>query len=226
MNQLNTEVTARVTPEPSDAPKPRDRRVLSAYRHGLTGQIILLTQADQVAYQNHCDGYFRSLAPVGDLETDLCQSCADDRWRMARGASLEAAIFAAQIAQPDEFTSGNQEVDTALAMGRAWIEKGGSIEKIALYESRLQRRYERNLVILQQLQEKRERDTETVLDQYEELARFAAANDEDYDGNTFPREALPDGFVFSIEKIEAVLTHRFNLRHARSVRHRRSEDAA
>ena len=37
--------------------KPRDRRALSAYRHGLTGQIILLTDADRAAYEKHCQGY-------------------------------------------------------------------------------------------------------------------------------------------------------------------------
>jgi hypothetical protein len=45
------------------APKPRDRRALSAYRHGLTGQIQLFTDADRAAYEKHCQGYHQSLAP-------------------------------------------------------------------------------------------------------------------------------------------------------------------
>ncbi|MGA7234495.1 MAG: hypothetical protein WBY44_02375, partial [Bryobacteraceae bacterium] len=51
--------------------KPRDRRALSAYRHGLTGQIILLTDADRVAYEKHCKGYHQSFEPRGPVETDL-----------------------------------------------------------------------------------------------------------------------------------------------------------
>ena len=35
------------------APKPRDRRALSAYRHGLTGQIHLLTDTDRAAYRDY-----------------------------------------------------------------------------------------------------------------------------------------------------------------------------
>jgi hypothetical protein len=178
-------------------PKPKDRRALSAYRHGITGQIVLLTQADQIAYTKHCEGYLNSLTPVGEMETDLCQAIADDRWRLKRAAALESAIFAAEIGEPDELRSGNDEVDTSLAMGRAWVEKGGSLQTLTLYESRIQRRFEKNLEILHKLQEKRAQDTEKVLFEYKRLATLSAYNEEPFDGNDFPREALPAGFVFS-----------------------------
>jgi hypothetical protein len=37
-------------------PKPRDRRAFNAYRHGLTGQVLINTPADQAAYDKHCQG--------------------------------------------------------------------------------------------------------------------------------------------------------------------------
>jgi hypothetical protein len=46
----------------ASAPKARDGRALSAYRHGLTGQIQLFTEADRAAYGKHRQGYHRSLA--------------------------------------------------------------------------------------------------------------------------------------------------------------------
>ena len=46
------------------APKKRDPRALNAYRHGLTGQVQILTPADQVAYEKHCQAIDQSLAPV------------------------------------------------------------------------------------------------------------------------------------------------------------------
>ncbi len=88
-------------------PKPRDRRALSAYRHGLTGQIHIFTPADHTAYEKHCQGYHKSLAPVGPVEIDLVQSIAEDRWRLKRASALESAIFAEGLGQPDEVTSGN-----------------------------------------------------------------------------------------------------------------------
>ena len=98
MSQTNeTQLTEAPAPW---APKPRDRRALSAYRHGLTGQIQLFTEADRAAYQKHCQGYHQSLAPRGPIEIDLVQSVADDRWRLKHAACLESGIFAQGIAQP------------------------------------------------------------------------------------------------------------------------------
>ena len=201
----------QLTPEEPVVPPKRDRRVLSAYRHGITGQIVLMTQADQIAYQHHCAGYVRSFAPVGDVEVDTVQALADDRWRLKRAAALESAILAAELGEPDEIVSGNDKVDAALAMGRAWLEKGGSLEKLTLYESRIQRRFERNLEILRKLQQQRAADTERVAREYKQLAQAAYAKGEAFDANDFPREALPAGFVFSPTQIEALLTHQFNL---------------
>ena len=134
------------------AQKPRDRRALSAYRHGLTGQIILLTDADRVAYEKHCQGYHQSFAPRGPVEIDLVQAVANDRWRLNHAACLESSIFADGITQPDEVTSGNAEVDTALAQGRVWISKGGNLQLLGLYESRIQRRFEKNMAEIRILQ--------------------------------------------------------------------------
>jgi hypothetical protein len=63
------------------AQKPRDRRALSAYRHGLTGQIILLTDADRAAYEKHCQGYHQSLRPEA-----LSKSTWFRPWPMTAGA--------------------------------------------------------------------------------------------------------------------------------------------
>ena len=217
MSDAHEATATNESPKVTVLPKSKDRRALSAYRHGITGQIVLLTQADQVAYRNHCEGYKTSLAPVGDVEIDICQAISDDRWRLKRAAALESAIFAAEIAQPDELASGNDEVDTSLAIGRAWIERGNSLQTLTLYESRIQRRFEKNMEMLHKLQEKRARDTERVLREYNELATLAVAAGEPFDGNHFPREALPAGFVFSPAQIEAVLTHRYRLAQARRI---------
>ncbi len=58
------------------APKPHDPRALNAYRHGLTGQVHILTQDDRVAYDKHCRGIHDALAPSGAMEADRVQSIA------------------------------------------------------------------------------------------------------------------------------------------------------
>lgn len=115
------------------------------------------------------------------MEVDLCQAIADDRWRLSRAASLESAIFAAQITQPDSVTSGNDEVDTTLAMGRAWIERGASLQLLTLYESRIQRRFEKNMAEFRALQERRKATLDQALEDADLLAKLAESKGEDPD---------------------------------------------
>jgi hypothetical protein len=155
------------------AQKPRDRRALSAYRHGLTGQIILLTDADRAAYEKHCQGYHQSLEPRGPVEIDLVQAVANDRWRLNHAVCLEAGIFADGITQPDEVTSGNAEVDTALAQARVWISKGGNLQLLGLYETRIQRRFEKNMAEIRILRADRKADLEQALEEVDLLCQLA-----------------------------------------------------
>ena len=96
------------------------------------------------------------------MEIDLVQAVANDQWRPSpHAACLESGIFAAGITQPDDVTSGNAEVDTALARARhLWISKGGNLQLLGLYESRIQRRFEKNMAEIRTLQAGRKADLE------------------------------------------------------------------
>jgi hypothetical protein len=194
------------------APKPRDRRALSAYRHGLTGQIHLLTDADRAAYEKHCQGYHQSLAPRGPVEIDLVQAVADDRWRLKHAASLESGIFADGITQPDEVTSGNVEVDTALAQARVWISKGGNLQLLGLYESRIQRRFEKNMVEIRTLQTERKASLEQALEEADLLCQLAESKGEEAEPSQFISVAR---FDFSSTDITRLVLRRRSLREAR-----------
>ena len=175
---MQTEPTEQPFALPA-AVTPPNSRSLRAYRHGLTGQIVLLTEADRVAYSDHCQGFFKSLAPQGPLENNISQALADDRWRLQRAASLESAIFAAEITEPDKLVTGDPEIDTTLAMGRAWLAKGAAIQLLTLYESRIQRRFEKNMAELRLLQERRKAALEEALEQADLLAQLAESKGED-----------------------------------------------
>ena len=66
------------------------------------------------------------------MEIDLVQAVANDRWRLNHAACLESSIFADGITQPDEVTSGNAEVDTALAQGRVRISEAAACNSSTL----------------------------------------------------------------------------------------------
>jgi len=206
------ETITEVTPEIK-----RDRRALNAYRHGLTGQVVINTPAEQVAYDTHCAGIHQSLAPVGGMESSLVQSIADDRWRLQRAAAIENSIFAIGIGgEPDQYTAHHEEVDTAFAQATVWLKEGKSIGLLTLYESRLQRRVEKNLALVRQLQQDRRAALQQAVEETATLAQHAINKGESYDaGRDYPREALPPQFDFSTTQIDRLAAHSRGLAEAR-----------
>ncbi len=195
-------------------PKPRDRRALNAYRHGLTGQVLINTPEDQAAYLKHCQGLQESLAPEGAFEAGLVQSVADDRWRLARAGAMENSILAAGLGdgRPPKYTDDHEQIDVAFAQAVVWLKEGKSLGLLALYEGRIQRRIEKNLAILRQWQEDRNAALQQAVEEAELLAQFAASKGETFDiERDFPREAIPPQFVFSTAKIARMVAHRRRL---------------
>ncbi len=175
--------------------QPRDARAFNAYRHGLSGQVLVIPPSEQAAYEQHCRGIHQSLDPRGALETDLTQSVADDRWRLKRAAAMESNIFALGLSHPDNALTGNEECDIALAQARIWLERGKDLQLLALYESRIQRRVERNLALLRQLQNDRR---EALRSAVEEAAKLPETKD-------IPAAILPAPFVCSRPDFEALV---------------------
>ena len=93
----------------------KKRSSLNAFRHGLTGQIIVHTPEDQEAFNKHCDGIRKDLDPEGALETNLAQAIAKDYWRLNRVRALENGIFALGQTEQLPQDSREPELDAALA---------------------------------------------------------------------------------------------------------------
>jgi hypothetical protein len=197
--------------EQSPEPKPRDRRAFNAYRHGLTGHVLVIEPNDEQAYKQHCQGIHQSFAPSGAMETDLVQSIADDRWRLKRAAAIESNIFALGLSEPDQVTADHDEVDTALAMARVWLERGKELDRLTLYESRIQRHIEKNMALLRQMQQDRRNALQQAAREAALLSQLAAAKGETCD---FPMESLPPQFDFSSDLISRLAAHHHRLSEA------------
>jgi hypothetical protein len=146
------------------------------------------------------------------VETDLVQAVADDRWRLKHAACLESGIFADGIMQPDEVVSGNAEVDTALAQARVWISKGGNLQLLGLYESRIQRRFEKNMAEIRTLQSERKASLEQALEEADLLCQLAESKGEEAEPSQFISVAR---FDFSSTDITRLVLRRRSLREAR-----------
>lgn len=205
-------------PEQSPEQKPRDKRVFNAYRHGLTGHVLIITPADEQPYKDHCRGIHQYFAPVGGMEIDLIQQVADDRWRLKNASAWEAAIVARGLNRPDDALSGNEEVNAILAAGRVWDEKHRVMDRLSLYENRIQRRVERNVALFTQLKENRLNSLQDAAEDARLLSELAKSKGESYEiERDFPSELLPPQFDFSSPRFTLLATHHSRLVEARNL---------
>jgi hypothetical protein len=181
----------------------RKRSSLNAFRHGLTGQIVIHTPEDEQAFKKHCDGIREALAPVGVLEIDLAQAIAEDRWRLNRARAIENSIFAHDQNKPRFQDSGQPDIDAALAQGRTWMLHARSLNLLTTYENRIRRSVEKNTAELRALQAERRAAVAKAEEEARLLVQLAEAEGGDYDpADDFPPESQPLGFVFSRSAIQ------------------------
>src|SRR6204780_1499007 len=203
--------------------KGKHRTRLNAYRHGLTGQICLLTADEHEAFDHHCTGIRESLAPVGALETELAQSIAEDHWRLKRARAIETGIFAlghlgqlGALATSDRDDPAQLPIDEALSRARTWVDKSENFQLLALYEQRIHRAIEKNMAQLRTLRAERKAVLQQALEEAQLLAQLAYSKGEKYDpANDFPPEIVRTGSDFSTAGIRRLILRNQRLTEAR-----------
>jgi hypothetical protein len=202
----------------------KQRTRLNAYRHGLTGQIHILTAAEQAAFDAHCKGICEALAPVGALEIDLAQSIAENRWRLKRVAAMETGIFAAgKQGALGFFPNGDPSDDPDQALmnetinqARSWLAKSDHFQLFTLYEQRINRTIERNMAELRTLRAERKAARDQALEEAVLLAQLAQSKGEKYDPTAdFPPELLGIGSDFSLAAVTLLIARTQRLNEAR-----------
>ena len=78
-NRANAQLS---TGPKTDTGKARAR--LNATRHGLTGQVMILSTEELAAYKRHCEIFRKQHKPAGEYEEILVQILADTTWRLLR----------------------------------------------------------------------------------------------------------------------------------------------
>ena len=194
------QITANIAnAQKSSGPKTepgKHRTRLNAYRHGLTGQICLLTEDEHQTFHQHCTGIRESLAPVGALEIELAQSIAEDHWRLKRARAIETGIFAlghlgqlGRLATFDRDDPAQLPIDEALSRARTWVDKSENFQLLALYEQRIHRAIEKNMADLRTLRAARKAARQQALEEAQLLAQLAHSKGEKYDpARDFPPE--------------------------------------
>jgi hypothetical protein len=199
-------------------PKPRDPRALNAYRHGLTGQVIILTPEDEVAYKAHCQAIHGHYAPVGGMEVDLVQEIADARWREKHAAAMHNNIYAAGLTRPDMIITHHPEIDAAFAQTRTWLSDPKNIALLGLYEQRIKNKELKAAAQLKQLQDARREALKQAVEEGALLARLAESKGETLNiERDLPRLTNYPQFDFSSPEIARLIVHARRLAEARAL---------
>jgi hypothetical protein len=186
----------------------KKRSSLNAYRHGLTGQTIILPAEDLDAYTAFTRTFFDDYKPVGIRENQLVQSLADTSWRLNRAAALENNLVGLGFDEhQNSISTDHPEAHAAFVITEAMREQNRMLSVLGLHTARLSRHFKETLKQLDEAQEKR-RATEA-----HQLAEAAALYQMDQKQG-LPYNPTEDGFVFSTAEIETFIRRRDRLKAA------------
>ena len=186
----------------------KKRSSLNAYRHGLTGQTIILPAEDLDAYQAFTRTFFNDYKPVGTIEKQLVQSLADTSWRLNRVAALEHNLIGLGFNEnSNSISTEHPEAHAALVTIAALREQTPALAILSLHTARLSRHFKETLKQLNDAQEKR-RATEA-----QQLSEAAALLQMDQKQG-LPYNPTEDGFVFSTSEIQTFIRRRDRLKAA------------
>ena len=202
-NQANALTALKAKKGPS-SPEAKDRVKYNAWRHGFTGQVLIMTPEEREKFDPFVKGMMSDLAPVGTHETFLANSMAEEAWRLnqirARCANLAAVgdfYGAGDKYVPME--GQNPAIATAVIDAVVTRDQSKQLALMSLYGQRTQRAYEKYKKELNELQEKRKAHEANELEEARLLFQLA-----DTEGLTY--DPKQDSFVFSLQLIKATPT--------------------
>ena len=148
----------------------KHRAVLVGGRNPITGQPVLMAEADAQAHRAFIKEYSAALKPEGMVEIQLAQRLAQDTWRINRIHAIEENIFAAGHSEPfADIESAHPEIHAAMVQALAFKNDPKVFAHLALYEQRITKNFHLNMNLLMKYQARRGPAQTT------EIARAAAA---------------------------------------------------
>jgi hypothetical protein len=222
-------------------PAGRAKSSMNALRHGITGQVSIMTTEDRAAHDNFIQELTDRLRPEDALELQFASLIAEDFWRLQRIRAVENDMLAlGNFSDAAEIDVDHPEIHTSLTRARTFVDRSKDFERLTLYEQRITRALEKNRRQLDELQAERKRLRQEALDQACLLHQVPAARkqagktqaDETqsddsqhnyaqyYDDNpsdaSTPSQpvdptATDNGFVFSSGEIERAIDRRSRL---------------
>jgi hypothetical protein len=198
----------------STGPKTEEgkkRSSMNARRHGLTGQVTTMTDEDRAAHDAFSKALIQNLAPDGAMEVQLAQRIATDSWRLNRLSAIEDNLFALGLHENSGvLCPDHEQIDAALTTARVFTKESKQLQLLSLYEQRLNRGLQKNLVMLQSLQATRKAEREATMKEAASLLQLSEMKGLEY-------QPAKEGFVFSNDQIHAAIDREQRLKRASTI---------
>ena len=140
---------------------------MNAFKHGITGQLILLTPEEDAEYQRFSVQMMTDLQPANAVEYSFAARIVHDTWRIEHAHSVERNLERMpDPALPNVMSldaNGNQApgeaaIDASLNQALAFEARQKTFALISLYTARIQRGIHQDLAMLYQMQKQRRTD--------------------------------------------------------------------
>jgi len=153
----------RANAQKSSGPTTRtgkQRSSMNAMKHNLTGQSMILLEAETEAYNRMGAAMLIDLKPKSEPERQIAQKIIDTNFRLNRLPAIENNLFSFGLAANETDTAHDDRLEVMVAQTRAWMERAGTIDTLGRYEARLSRqllKYQQEFERLQTVRKEQER---------------------------------------------------------------------
>jgi hypothetical protein len=147
-NQANAQLSTGPKTE-----EGKNKSKLNAWRHGLTGQTVIMPQEDLKAYLAFREEQLAELEPANAIESQIAQRIINIQWRSDRCFMLEMAVYAlGHNESPGNVPCSDGQIHATITAAGVLRDQTDAIKVLGMHEQRLARMYERAKAELTALQ--------------------------------------------------------------------------
>src|ERR1019366_1404009 len=130
----------------------KQRSSLNAFKHGLSGNHMVLQKHEHTAYNQLTDKMLADLKPVTEPERQIAQKIVDLNFRINRITAIENNMLNFDMSTNEPEFEEDEGIARMMGQARAWKKDAQAFEILGRYESRLSRQllqYQKELERLQ-----------------------------------------------------------------------------
>jgi hypothetical protein len=117
----------------------KKRSALNAFKHGLSGNHLVMQQHEFAAYEQHTARMLADLKPQTEPEKQIAQKIIDLNFRINRITAIENNMLNFDMGANEPDFEEDEGIARMMGQARAWKKDAQSFEILGRYESRLSR---------------------------------------------------------------------------------------